>query len=61
VKVDDDINAERANWSFTGDVTENFVEHAEKSIPFYHQGHELVCRLSDFFAQPDSICSEGMR
>ena len=58
MKVDDDINAEGANWSFTGDVAKNFVEHAEKSIPFYHQGHELVCRLSDFFVQPDSICYE---
>jgi len=56
LKVDDEIITERANWSFTGEVAKNFVEHAEKSIPFYQQGHELVCRISDFFVQPDSVC-----
>jgi tRNA (cmo5U34)-methyltransferase len=58
MKADDDIEVQRANWSFSGDVPKNFVGHAEKSIPGYQQGHELVCQLSDYFVQPDSTCYE---
>ena len=56
MKVGNDIDAARANWSFGGNVPDKFVEHAERSIPGYHEGHDLVCRLSDFFVHEDSIC-----
>jgi tRNA (cmo5U34)-methyltransferase len=58
MKVGDDIEVQRANWSFSGDVPKNFVGHAEKSIPGYQLGHELVCQLSDYFVQPNSVCYE---
>lgn len=58
MKVGNSIATERANWSFSGDVADTFVDHIGKSVPFYHQGHELVCQLSDFFCHDDSVCYE---
>jgi tRNA (cmo5U34)-methyltransferase len=58
MKVGDNISAERANWSFGGDIPETFVDHITKSVPFYTEGHELVLQLSDFFCHHDSICYE---
>ena len=56
--VGDDIKAERGAWSFGGDVSENFDEHVRKSVPFYDIGHDLICKLSDFFVAGDSVCYE---
>lgn len=47
--VDSTLLAERGNWSFSGSVADVFVPHATKSIPFYTQGHDLICKLSDSF------------
>ncbi len=63
-KVGDDITAGNASWSFSGDVAASFDAHVSKSVPFYHQGHELVAKLSDFFLGDDSLaydigCSTG--
>lgn len=58
MKVGDDIQMERANWSFGGGVSETFVEHVNKSVPYYHENHELICELSDFFVLGDSVCYE---
>ena len=52
------IKSKRGNWSFSGNVAENFVTHAEKSIPYYHEGHDLVCKLSDYFCVSNSLCYE---
>lgn len=52
------ISAERANWNFSGKVADTFDEHVKKSVPLYKEGHELVCSLSDFFCNNDSICYE---
>ena len=57
-KVGDGLRLEKANWKFGGDVVQHFDEHVSKSVPFYREGHELVCELSDFFIKPDSICYE---
>ena len=64
MKIDDGITAERSAWSFGDEVAQAFPEHAERSIPWYREGHELICYLSDFFVAPDSIvydlgCSAG--
>ena len=64
-KVGDNIAAGNANWSFGGRVANIFDEHISKSVPFYHQGHDLVIKLSDFFLSNDSLaydigCSTGM-
>ncbi len=33
--VGDKIKALNANWSFTGEVAQNFDEHINKSLPLY--------------------------
>ena len=62
--VGDNISSSKAVWSFKGKVAESFVEHISRSIPFYTEGHELICHLSDYFVSPDSTvyelgCSTG--
>jgi tRNA (cmo5U34)-methyltransferase len=61
--VDKNINQHNAGWSFEN-ISGDFDNHIEKSIPLYKQGHELICQYSDFFLKPDSIvydigCSTG--
>ncbi len=56
--VGNGLKAERANWNFSGETARNFDAHVSKSVPFYEQGHGLVCELSDFFMKPDSLCYE---
>ena len=64
-QVGDNIAADNANWSFRGmEVADQFDQHVQKSVPFYAEGHKLICRLSDFFIFNDSIaydlgCSTG--
>ncbi len=58
MKADNQITTERANWSFSGEVAKHFDDHVDKSVPGYHEGHELVVKLSDFFCIPNSICYE---
>jgi tRNA (cmo5U34)-methyltransferase len=57
-KVGDGLTAMRANWTFSGDTAENFDAHVSKSVPLYAEGHDLVCELSDFFVQPDTMAYE---
>ncbi|MGI9230056.1 MAG: methyltransferase domain-containing protein [Gammaproteobacteria bacterium] len=64
MKVDKRISAKRGDWSFGDNIAESFQQHIERSIPLYHEGHEVICQLSDFFALPDSLvyelgCSTG--
>ncbi len=64
MKIDAGITAERSAWSFGDGVAEAFSDHAERAIPCYRDGHELICYLSDFFVAPDSTvydlgCSTG--
>jgi tRNA (cmo5U34)-methyltransferase len=54
----DGIKAGSANWSFSDQTAKNFDQHIEKSVPFYSQGHQIICDLSDFFITNDSICYE---
>jgi len=57
-EVGDSIVAMRANWSFDGDIADSFVSHVSRSVPLYETGHDLVCKLSDFFVHSDSLCYE---
>lgn len=64
MNIDDGITAKRSAWSFGAEVAEAFPDHARRSIPYYRDGHELICYLSDFFIATDSIvydlgCSTG--
>jgi tRNA (cmo5U34)-methyltransferase len=56
--VGDSIAATNAGWTFSGDVPDNFSEHVRRSIPLYDIGHDVVCKLSDYFVSHDSICYE---
>ena len=56
--IGDSIRADNANWKFSGDAVRNFRSHIEKSIPFYKEGQDLICKLSDFFVKHDSVCYE---
>ena len=56
--VGNGLNADRANWTFGGEVAQHFDDHVSKSVPLYNEGHQLVCELSDFFIKPDSTCYE---
>ncbi len=62
--VGDGIQADRANWTFSGETTKSFDEHVQKSVPLYLEGHDLICDLSDYFVKSDSLvyelgCSTG--
>lgn len=57
-RVGDGLKGENAGWNFKGNVALNFDEHVSKSVPFYKEGHQLICHLSDFFVKNDSICYE---
>lgn len=50
----DGIAAGNAGWSF--DLPgEKFDEHIARSVPFYHEGHDLIARLSDFFLTDEAV------
>ena len=56
--VGDNIKAERAAWTFGGDVADSFDSHVSKSVPLYFEGHNLICGVSDFFIKNDSVVYE---
>ena len=63
-QVDKKISAENAGWTFE-DIADEFDEHVRRSVPVYDEGHDLVCKLSDFFLPPDAAvieigCSTGV-
>ncbi|MGH1516251.1 methyltransferase domain-containing protein [Chryseobacterium sp. JK1] len=62
--VGNNIVSIESNWKFSGSVAENFDEHVKLSVPYYNQGHDLICSLSDFFVNNGSHiyeigCSTG--
>ncbi|MGE8553002.1 MAG: methyltransferase [Chryseobacterium jejuense] len=62
--VGNNIVSIESNWKFSGTVAENFDEHVKLSVPYYNQGHDLICSLSDFFVGSGSHiyeigCSTG--
>ena len=54
----DNAVAENASWNFSGQTAENFDEHVRRSVPMYETGHDLICKLSDFFVRSDSLSYE---
>jgi tRNA (cmo5U34)-methyltransferase len=58
--VGDNIVAFDAAWSFSGLKDESFTDHIRRSVPFYDVGHDLVCKVSDFFvtSTSSSVCYE---
>ena len=56
--VGDAIEAGNARWSFGGDVAASFDQHVGKSIPLYHEGHQMVVSLADFFLRRGTVAYE---
>jgi len=56
--VGDGILTEVGDWSFSGKTSENFDKHVATSVPLYHEGHNLICNISDFFLTRNSLCYE---
>ncbi len=56
MSVGDGLDVKAANWRFRGEVVDKFDEHVAKSVPLYHEGHELICSISDYFVKDDSTC-----
>jgi tRNA (cmo5U34)-methyltransferase len=52
--VGDGIVAHNAEWSFDS-IGETFTEHARRSVPLYDEGHDIICRISDYFVQKNSV------
>ena len=58
------IEQENSSWTFEG-ISNEFVAHARRSIPAYDEGHDLICKYSDFFCASDKPildigCSTGL-
>jgi tRNA (cmo5U34)-methyltransferase len=63
--VGDQITAQSASWAFGDAVADHFDAHVRRSVPLYDMGHDLVCRLSDFFVTQPGLgyeigCSTGL-
>jgi len=63
-KVGDNIKSSVGAFNFSGNVHKNFEKHVKKSVPFYEEGHDLICKLSSFFLVNKSVvydlgCSTG--
>ncbi|MFK5986404.1 MAG: methyltransferase domain-containing protein [Pseudomonadota bacterium] len=56
--IGDGIKAGRSNWNFADQTAKNFDQHIGRSVPFYNQGHQIICDLSDFFISNNSIAYE---
>lgn len=57
-KVGEGISAKEASWTFGGDIPQSFSQHVKRSVPFYEESHDLICKLSDFFVKDGSVCYE---
>jgi tRNA (cmo5U34)-methyltransferase len=53
--VGDGIVGVNSQWSFSGAVPQSFTEHVRRSVPLYDEGHALICRISDYFIQANSL------
>ena len=56
-QVDTNIQVENAGWTFEN-IADDFDSHVQKSVPLYDQGHDLVCKLSDFFLPEGATVTE---
>ena len=63
-KVGDNIKSSVGAFNFAGNVHKSFEKHVKKSVPFYEEGHDIICKLSSFFLVNKSVvydlgCSTG--
>ncbi|MFL5783825.1 MAG: methyltransferase domain-containing protein [Bacteriovoracaceae bacterium] len=45
----------KASWHFNRENAGKFDDHVMRSIPWYHEGHELVLKFSEFFVKQDDV------
>lgn len=57
-QLGDFLTADNANWTFGSGTASYFPEHIRRSVPFYEEGHALICQLSEFFVKENSRCYE---
>ena len=62
--VGDSIEVGTSSWTFGGNTANTFDSHVRKSVPLYEEGHDLICKLSEFFVVENSRvvdigCSTG--
>ncbi len=43
----DNIALENAGWRFSGEMVETFDKHIARSIPWYSEGHDLICQFKN--------------
>ena len=55
MKVGNNIYASNGMWNFGNNVADSFVKHISLSVPFYKDGQEIICDLSEFFIKPNQI------
>ena len=55
--VDTNIQQENAGWSFEN-IADEFDLHVQRSVPLYDDGHDLICKLSDFFLPENATVIE---
>jgi tRNA (cmo5U34)-methyltransferase len=48
------ILAKNSSWSFEKNVPKKFSYHIKQSVPFYEEGHNIICNISDFFLKKNS-------
>lgn len=58
------MDYKKAAWHFNRENANKFDEHVLRSIPWYHEGHDLVLKFSEFFVKQDDViydlgCSTG--
>ena len=54
--VGDVIDADNAEWRFSGSASTHFDAHVARSVPYYADIHRLAVNLSDFFVHEGSLC-----
>ena len=45
---------EKYNWRFNEEVTKNFDNHVNKSVPMYKEFHKSISEMSVYFTQMGS-------
>ena len=48
------ILAKNSSWSFEKNVPKKFSYHIKQSVPFYDEGHNIICNISNFFLKKNS-------
>ncbi len=45
-------------WKFSGEMVPKFETHVSRSVPLYHEGHDIILKIADYFVKNSSTCYE---